>query len=152
VATVTDRAGSRRVRGPLLAWLGHHLRPGTAQPDYTALTEAALGISLARMIEQHSPGRWLAGDSIGYSRTAGGSEVADGTQATFTALPGLQLDVSAFIPEDYVEDASQRLNLYKRLSGSERLGDLALLYGETLDRFGQPPDPMEIPKTKKGTY
>ena len=57
--------------------------------------------------------------------------------------PTLQLDVSAFIPEDYVEDTSQRLGLYKRLSGSERLGDLALLYGETLDRFGTLPDSME---------
>ena len=57
--------------------------------------------------------------------------------------PTLQLDVSAFIPEDYVEDTSQRLGLYKRLSGSDRLGDLAMLYGETLDRFGPPPDPME---------
>ncbi|MDR4493294.1 MAG: transcription-repair coupling factor [Nitrospirales bacterium] len=57
--------------------------------------------------------------------------------------PTLQLDVSAFIPENYVEDTSQRLGLYKRLSGSDRLGDLALLYGETLDRFGSPPDPME---------
>jgi len=42
-----------------------------------------------------------------------------------------------------VEDASQRLGLYKRLTGSERLGDLALLYGETLDRFGTPPEAME---------
>ena len=57
--------------------------------------------------------------------------------------PTLQLDVSAFIPEEYVEDASQRLGLYKRLSGSERLGDLALLYGETLDRFGALPEAME---------
>ncbi len=57
--------------------------------------------------------------------------------------PTLQLDVSAFIPEEYVEDASQRLGLYKRLSGSDRLGDLALLYGETLDRFGSPPAAME---------
>jgi len=57
--------------------------------------------------------------------------------------PTLQLDVSAFIPDDYVEDASQRLGLYKRLTGSERLGDLALLYGETLDRFGALPEPME---------
>ena len=57
--------------------------------------------------------------------------------------PTLQLDVSAFIPETYVEETSQRLGLYKRLSGSDRLGDLALLYGETLDRFGPPPDPME---------
>ena len=57
--------------------------------------------------------------------------------------PTLQLDVSAFIPEEYVEDASQRLGLYKRLTGSERLGDLALLYGETLDRFGALPKSME---------
>ena len=57
--------------------------------------------------------------------------------------PTLQLDVSAFIPEEYVEDPSQRLGLYKRLSGSDRLGDLALLYGETLDRFGSPPAAME---------
>ena len=57
--------------------------------------------------------------------------------------PTLQLDVSAFIPDDYVEDASQRLGLYKRLTGSERLGDLALLYGETLDRFGNLPKAME---------
>ena len=57
--------------------------------------------------------------------------------------PTLQLDVSAFIPDDYVEDASQRLGLYKRLTGSERLGDLALLYGETLDRFGPLPHAME---------
>jgi transcription-repair coupling factor (superfamily II helicase) len=57
--------------------------------------------------------------------------------------PTLQLDVSAFIPDDYVEDASQRLGLYKRLTASERLGDLALLYGETLDRFGTLPNAME---------
>lgn len=57
--------------------------------------------------------------------------------------PTLQLDVSAFIPDDYVEDASQRLGLYKRLTGSDRLGDLALLYGETLDRFGALPEAME---------
>ncbi len=57
--------------------------------------------------------------------------------------PTLQLDVSAFIPDDYVEDASQRLGLYKRLTGSEKLGDLALLYGETLDRFGPLSQPME---------
>ena len=57
--------------------------------------------------------------------------------------PTLQLDVSAYIPDEYVENASQRLGLYKRLTGSDGLGDLALLYGETLDRFGTLPEPME---------
>ena len=57
--------------------------------------------------------------------------------------PTLHLNVSAYIPEDYVEDAHQRLNLYKRLSSSEQIGDLALLHGETQDRYGPLPDPVE---------
>lgn len=39
------------------------------------LTEAVLGVQLARVVEQHSPGRWLAGDTIGYARTGGGGEI-----------------------------------------------------------------------------
>ncbi|GJL54416.1 MAG: transcription-repair-coupling factor [Nitrospirales bacterium] len=57
--------------------------------------------------------------------------------------PTLHLHVSAFIPEDYVDDTHQRLNLYKRLSGSEQIGDLALLHGETQDRYGPLPAPVE---------
>ena len=57
--------------------------------------------------------------------------------------PTLHLHVSAFIPEDYIEDTQQRLSLYKRLSGSEQIGDLALLHGETQDRYGPLPDPVE---------
>lgn len=60
---------------PILGWLGHHLRPGVPSPDYTQLTEAALGVAVAHLLEQHSPGRWLAGDTIGYARTASGGEV-----------------------------------------------------------------------------
>ena len=43
--------------------------------------------------------------------------------------------MSAFIPEDYVADPHQRLSLYKRLSSSTQIGDLALLHGEIQDRF-----------------
>ena len=57
--------------------------------------------------------------------------------------PTLRLNVSAFIPEDYVADSHQRLSLYKRLSSSTQIGDLALLHGEIQDRFGPPPGPVE---------
>jgi transcription-repair coupling factor (superfamily II helicase) len=57
--------------------------------------------------------------------------------------PTLRLNVSAFIPEDYVGDPHQRLSLYKRLSSSTQIGDLALLHGEIQDRFGPPPEPVE---------
>ena len=57
--------------------------------------------------------------------------------------PTLRLNVSAFIPEDYVADPHHRLSLYKRLSSSTQVGDLALLHGEIQDRFGPPPEPVE---------
>jgi transcription-repair coupling factor (superfamily II helicase) len=53
------------------------------------------------------------------------------------------LNVSAYIPEEYVADPHQRLSLYKRLSSSTQVGDLALLHGEIQDRFGSPPQPVE---------
>jgi transcription-repair coupling factor (superfamily II helicase) len=57
--------------------------------------------------------------------------------------PTLRLNLSAYIPEDYVPDAHQRLSLYKRLSSCLQLGELALLHGEMQDRYGIPPEPVE---------
>lgn len=60
---------------PLLAWLGHELHAGTAVPDLSRLTEAALGIHLAARVDDEQPGRWVSADTIGYLRTGGGGEV-----------------------------------------------------------------------------
>ena len=57
--------------------------------------------------------------------------------------PTLHVPVSAFIPDDYIEDGHQRLSLYKRLSASQTIGDLALLHEETRDRYGTLPEPVE---------
>ncbi len=57
--------------------------------------------------------------------------------------PTLHLNVSAFIPDDYVGDSHQRLSLYKRLSSCRQMGDLALLHGEIQDRYGALPEPVE---------
>jgi len=57
--------------------------------------------------------------------------------------PNLQFQVSAYIPEEYVGDAAQRLSLYKRLTSSAQTGDLAQLHGELVDRYGAPPEPVE---------
>ncbi|WP_455377157.1 transcription-repair coupling factor [Petrachloros mirabilis] len=59
------------------------------------------------------------------------------------ADPTLRLNVSAFIPEEYVADPHHRLSFYKRLSSCSQIGELALLHGELQDRYGQPPDPVE---------
>jgi transcription-repair coupling factor (superfamily II helicase) len=57
--------------------------------------------------------------------------------------PILRLNVSAFIPDEYVADPHQRLSFYKRLSSCTQVGDLALLHGEMQDRYGLAPDSVE---------
>src|SRR4029077_4554140 len=57
--------------------------------------------------------------------------------------PILRLNVSDFIPDEYVADPHQRLSFYKRLSSCTQVGDLALLHGEMQDRYGLAPDSVE---------
>lgn len=60
---------------PLLAHIASQVRPGLSPRDYTALTEAALAVTLARVIDETSPGRLVDGDTIGYARSDRGREV-----------------------------------------------------------------------------
>ena len=60
---------------PLLSWLPVRLRAGLPEPNMTALTEAVLAVALARAIDELQEGRWVRGDTIGYSRTNSGGEV-----------------------------------------------------------------------------
>jgi len=60
---------------PLFAWIPSRLRSGMATPDFTHLTEAAVGVALARAIDKLQPGRWQSRDTIGYSRTRSGNEI-----------------------------------------------------------------------------
>jgi uncharacterized protein len=60
---------------PLLAWLGPRLRAGLPRPDFSRLTEACLGVALARAVDNLEPGRLEDDDSIGYLRTGGGKEI-----------------------------------------------------------------------------
>ena len=60
---------------PVLAWMPSRLRAGLRPPAMTALTEQALGVALARRIDLLDEGRWVAGDTIGYTRTGSGNEI-----------------------------------------------------------------------------
>jgi len=57
--------------------------------------------------------------------------------------PEIKLRIPAFIPEDYVRDANQRLVLYKKLTqvnAEEEVGDIQ---AELVDRYGKPPLAVE---------
>jgi transcription-repair coupling factor (superfamily II helicase) len=64
-----------------------------------------------------------------------GEELADAIE------PEIRLPQPALLPEAYVPEVSQRLALYKQLSGARDDEELGALRGELLDRYG--PLPLE---------
>jgi transcription-repair coupling factor (superfamily II helicase) len=53
--------------------------------------------------------------------------------------PELTVEVPGFIPDDYVPDTGQRLDLYKRLSSGEDEDEVRAVLDEIADRYGPPP-------------
>ena len=55
--------------------------------------------------------------------------------------PRLLTDWGAYLPDDYVTDEHEKLDLYRRLADARDLGTLDALTVEMIDRFGQLPPP-----------
>jgi transcription-repair coupling factor (superfamily II helicase) len=55
--------------------------------------------------------------------------------------PRLLTDWPAYLPEDYVPDEHEKLDLYRRLADTRALAELEELVREMIDRFGQLPPP-----------
>jgi transcription-repair coupling factor (superfamily II helicase) len=53
--------------------------------------------------------------------------------------PEIRLKLEALIPEDYVPEPQQRMNLYKRLSRATADSEIDEIEDEILDRYGRPP-------------
>jgi transcription-repair coupling factor (superfamily II helicase) len=58
--------------------------------------------------------------------------------------PELNVDLPGFIPDEYVPDTGQRLDLYRRLSASTDEDDVRMLLEEIRDRYGEVPDEVKI--------
>jgi len=54
--------------------------------------------------------------------------------------PELAFDVPAFLPDTYVEDVGQRLDLYRRFSAAQDIDAVQEVVEELRDRFGDPPE------------
>ena len=51
----------------------------------------------------------------------------------------VELRVDAYLPDDYIQDEKQRIEMYKRISTVATDDDCRILEDELLDRFGQHP-------------
>jgi transcription-repair coupling factor (superfamily II helicase) len=57
--------------------------------------------------------------------------------------PEINIDIPAFLPEDYIMDTDMRLNLYRRLSSLIEESELDEMIQEINDRFGNPPQEVK---------
>ncbi len=55
----------------------------------------------------------------------------------------VDLPVDAHLPDDYVPDEAQKLELYRRLARARSAGDVAAFRQEVIDRFGPMPDSVQ---------
>ncbi|MEH7354751.1 transcription-repair coupling factor [Neobacillus drentensis] len=52
----------------------------------------------------------------------------------------IDLEIDAYIPDTYIKDGHQKIEMYKRFRGLQSLEDMEELQAEMLDRFGEYPD------------
>lgn len=76
-------------------------------------------------------------DTINKMKNAGSDTVPEEETATEINIP-----VNAFIPDNYIEDATQKLLMYKRLSRVRHEDELSDLQAEFKDRYGPMPQPL----------
>jgi transcription-repair coupling factor (superfamily II helicase) len=65
-----------------------------------------------------------------------------GEEITRPLDPELNIDIPGFIPDDYVPDTGQRLDLYKRLASADDEDEVRDVLTEIEDRYG--PLPLEV--------
>ena len=122
----------------------------------TSLEDLGAGFMLATHdLEIRGAGELLGEEQSGQMQAIGFSLYIELLDKAVTALkegrdpaleepissgPEIDLQESAFIPENYVMDVHMRLTLYKRLSSCETENDIQQLKAEMIDRFGLLPE------------
>ncbi|MFO8059582.1 MAG: transcription-repair coupling factor [Bacillota bacterium] len=116
-------------------------------------TELGSGFRLAkRDLELRGAGNVLGGEQHGFMIAVGfdlytrmlREEVEDlrGERRPPVQSPALEMNVDAYLPEDYVPSSAQRVTMYRRMSAVGDLKEVEDITDELIDRFGDPPPPV----------
>ncbi len=136
-------------------------------PPYQALTEAAQkrlkameefedlgsGYQLAlRDLEIRGAGNLLGAEQHGFIVNVGfelycqllDEAVSElrGAEPDARIEPRMTTDIEAFLPDDYVSDSREKINLYKTLADARTLDKVEEISAEMTDRFGRHPEPV----------
>jgi transcription-repair coupling factor (superfamily II helicase) len=80
----------------------------------------------------------MLGEAVRHKKS---EDIPDGTDYTLEDInTSIDLDVSAFIPDSYIMNEEQKLEIYKRIASLENQGECDDMRDELLDRFGEVPE------------
>ncbi|HEX8995420.1 MAG TPA: transcription-repair coupling factor [Ktedonobacterales bacterium] len=119
-------------------------------------TELGAGFRIAmKDLEIRGAGNLLGAEQSGFMNTVGfdlytkllAEAIAEmeGKRPEQVAAPvavTLELPVTAFIPDEYINDRALKMNFYQRMANLERPEQAEALATELADRFGAPPTPV----------
>ena len=119
-----------------------------------AHTDLGAGMAIAmKDLEIRGAGNLLGGEQSGHIAEVGfdlylrlvGEAVAEfrGEDAEPEPEMRIELPVDAHLPVDYIESERLRLEMYKRLAAVTSAAELAAVREELLDRYGEPPAPVQ---------
>ena len=117
-------------------------------------TELGSGFRIARHdLEIRGAGNLLGADQSGHIRAVGYDLYMEmlekairrlrGEDALEEVDPEIHLDLPVHLPDDYIEDSTQRLSFYKRLARAREDEEVKQIRVEMQDRFGPPPAQAE---------
>ena len=118
-------------------------------------TELGSGFKIAmRDLEIRGAGNLLGSEQHGHMEAVGYdlyckllNESVKEIQGTLTGQEdyetAVDLDVDAYIPDTYIRNEMQKLDVYKRIAGIQSQEEYEDMLEELLDRFGDPPRPVQ---------
>ncbi len=117
-------------------------------------TELGAGYEVAlKDLELRGAGNLLGEDQSGYARAVGFETYRRLLEKTVSRMKGedegsdeppqVSLRGEAFLPDDYILDGEQKMDLYRRISRMDDPAEVEEMRDELRDRFGPVPEPAE---------
>ncbi|HVJ50471.1 transcription-repair coupling factor [Desulfitobacterium sp.] len=117
-------------------------------------TEFGSGLRIAmRDLEIRGAGNLIGAQQHGHLATVGfelysqmlkeAVQEIKGEKVEETIEPSIEVQVDAFLPDDYITDRQAKTSLYQRMVMISTEGELSDMVDELIDRFGNPPREVE---------